>query len=218
VSQLSFADLEPDPAPEQWLPIADYEGLYEVSDLGRVRSLPRETTSGLRGGKILKPQPTNNFGHLKAHLSRNSKVKQVTIHRLVLAAFVGPCPEGMEVRHLNGNAGDNRLSNLAYGTKTENVYDAIEHGTHHNASKTHCDHGHEFTPENTGERPDRPGARVCKKCQRINAVKSHQRLLERVARGEDTRKPCTTPGCERPLHAKGLCGPCYCKWRRDNAQ
>ena len=159
MKQLTFADT---PEPEHWLPVADYEGLYEVSDLGQVRSLPRRTTSG----RVLKPQPVSKFGHLEASLSRNGKVSRQLVHRLVLAAFVGPCPEGEEVRHLDGNPGNNRLSNLAYGTRGENNLDAVRHGTHYNARKTHCDHDHEFTPENTYERPDRPGTRTCLQCQR----------------------------------------------------
>lgn len=166
MEQPTFDDLEPELGPERWLPVVDYEGFYEVSDLGRVRSLPRQTVSGVQGGKILKPQLTNRFGHLKVTPSRDGVVKQVTVHRAVLAAFIGPCPEGQEVRHLDGNPANNRLDNLAYGTKGENNLDAVRHGTHYNASKTHCDHGHEFTPENTYERPDRPGTRTCLQCQR----------------------------------------------------
>ena len=99
MEQLTFADT---PEPEHWLPVADYEGLYEVSDLGQVRSLPRRTTSG----RVLKPQPVSESRHLEASLSRNGKVSRQLVHRLVLAAFVGPCPEGEEVRHLDGNPGN----------------------------------------------------------------------------------------------------------------
>ena len=54
---------------------------------------------------------------------------QVSVHRLVLEAFVGPCPPGCETRHLNGNPADNRLCNLAWGTHRENAADKVRHGT-----------------------------------------------------------------------------------------
>jgi hypothetical protein len=65
-------------------------------------------------------------GHLLAQLGRGD---QRFVHRLVLEAFVGPCPEGMECRHLDGNPGNNRLENLAWGTARENWEDALRHGT-----------------------------------------------------------------------------------------
>ena len=66
-----------------------------------------------------------------------------------MEAFAGPCPGGLEIRHLDGDAANNRLSNLAYGTSSENGYDITRHGRNNHANKTHCDNGHEFTPENT---------------------------------------------------------------------
>ncbi len=52
-----------------------------------------------------------------------------SVHRLVLEAFIGECPKGMETRHLNGNSHDNRLSNLAWGTRSQNAFDRNTHGT-----------------------------------------------------------------------------------------
>jgi hypothetical protein len=80
-----------------------------------------------------------------------------------MLAFVGPCPAGLEIRHLNGNATDNHLSNLTYGTKSENELDRVRHGTHHNARKTHCLRGHPFDTANT--QMDH-GRRRCKACLR----------------------------------------------------
>jgi hypothetical protein len=63
-------------------------------------------------------------------LRRNGEPKVVTIHRLILMAFIGPCPEGHEARHLNGNPLDNRLENLAWGTRSSNQGDDKRlHGT-----------------------------------------------------------------------------------------
>lgn len=143
------------PTQEQWLPVVGYEGIYEVSDHGRVRSVLRSkicsngVTRTVRG-RLLSPTPRKNGGHLQVQLyGDNGDQWTVRVHQLVLAAFVGPCPDGMEVRHLNGDPADNRAANLAYGTRAQNVADALRHGTHSEARKTHCPKGHEYTPSNT---------------------------------------------------------------------
>lgn len=121
---------------EIWLAVPGYENMYEVSDLGRVRSVDRECPHPLsknktrrRKGKIISPRPSSRCGHLKLNLCKNGIQKGRYVHQLVLAAFVGPYPEGMEIRHLNGIADDNRLVNLAYGTRKENTEDSRRHGT-----------------------------------------------------------------------------------------
>jgi hypothetical protein len=71
------------------------------------------------------------------------------VHVLVAAAFLGPCPDGQEVRHLDGDKLNNCLDNLIYGTRSENNLDTVRHGHHKKGlPKTHCSHGHEYTPEN----------------------------------------------------------------------
>ncbi len=65
-------------------------------------------------------------GHIKVTL----KGKAALVHRLMLEAFVGPCPPGMQCRHIDGNPANNRIENLAWGTRSENVMDAVRHGTH----------------------------------------------------------------------------------------
>ena len=159
---------------EQWRPVVGTTG-YEVSDQGRVRSLDRyidhPVTHRVRlPGRVLKAA-LQNGGHLKVGLGRG-RVDQV--HRLVLAAFVGPCPEGMEVRHLNGDPTDNRLENLTYGTRAENIADAVRHGTHVQARKTHCVHGHPYTPENTGIRIKSNG-RTQRWCRTCSHLRSHHK-------------------------------------------
>lgn len=95
-------------------------GLYDVSDLGRVRR---------HQGHELKLDGSTAYGHLKIRLLCNRVRKSHYVHRLVMAAFVGPCPEGKEVAHYNGIAWDNRLSNLRYATPKENHADKHRHGT-----------------------------------------------------------------------------------------
>lgn len=75
--------------------------------------------------KRLRPTPQYR-GHLAVWLGRG---RQRLVHRVVLEAFVGPCPEGMECRHVDGNPANNRLDNLAWGTPKENFEDSARHGT-----------------------------------------------------------------------------------------
>lgn len=140
----------------KWLPVPSYEGRYEVSDDGQVRSL-------LRGGRVLK-QSTSGGRYPHVSLSKDG-VKTITVHNLVLEAFAGPRPVGLEALHRNGNDRDNRAANLVWGTRAQNIADQVEHGTHANARKMHCKHDHEYTEENTGW--SRRGHRYCRTCKRI---------------------------------------------------
>ena len=117
---------------EMWKPVFGWEGIYEVSDQGRVRSLPRETKGGWikskrHTGKIIASFVRQERRFI--NLFDGDKRATCTIHRLVLEAFVGPRPSGMECRHLDGNPANNRLDNLAWGTKFENDMDMFRHGT-----------------------------------------------------------------------------------------
>ena len=111
---------------EIWRNAVGYEDSYQVSSLGKIKR-----TVGGRGvcvaGRILKPQ-TKPDGHLHVRLHKNGIGTTRLIHQLVLEAFVGPCPLGVEVRHLDGNGHNNNLSNLVYGTRSENVFDSVKHG------------------------------------------------------------------------------------------
>jgi hypothetical protein len=137
---------------ETWLPVPGYEGYYEVSDQANVRSLDRIVRHGanghrLRRGAALKKQPST-FGHPVVYLSKDGVRKYFGVHQLVLLAFVGPRPEGMVSRHLDGNEKDSRLCNLAYGTQSENALDTVRHGRNPQTRKTHCPKGHRLSGEN----------------------------------------------------------------------
>lgn len=100
---------------------------YAITRDGRVWSKARiDKQGGHRKGIWLKSWDCGT-GHLCVLLDCFSKKY---IHRLVLETFVGPCPPGMECRHLDGNPANNRLDNLAWGTHSENSQDSIQHGTH----------------------------------------------------------------------------------------
>ena len=105
---------------ELWRPVVGFEN-YEVSDQGRVKRTDTQL--------ILRQRQNKRDGYLLVNLSNNAKLTTKPIHRLVMDAFVGPLPESMVTRHLNGNKADNRLANLAYGTHQENRRDQWLHGT-----------------------------------------------------------------------------------------
>lgn len=117
--------------PENWRPVPGWDGLYDVSDLGRVRSLPRMTAYGIKGGGVLKAarKGAPRYPYLGVTLSGAGVRRQVKIHRLVLQAFIGPAPEGMnDGRHLDGVTFNCALTNLDWGSHARNGQDMIDHG------------------------------------------------------------------------------------------
>lgn len=150
---------------ETWRPVVGWVGLYEVSDLGRIRSQPRMTATGMRGGRVLKMHEVNGYYYVT--LSASGRRNPRKVHQLVCEAFTGPRPDGLIVRHLNGDAHDNRAVNVKWGTFGENSQDKVLHGRDHNASKTHCPQKHEYTPDNIYWRgPVGKRRRDCKTCIR----------------------------------------------------
>ncbi|WP_414021392.1 NUMOD4 motif-containing HNH endonuclease [Microbacterium aurugineum] len=116
-------------APERWCPVPGYEGLYEVSDQGRVRSLDRIGLAGQRlTGRTLRPQRNSKSGHVVVALYRDGRKSFRKVHQVVAEAFIGPRPLGALTRHLNDVADDNRAVNLAYGTHADNLADARRNG------------------------------------------------------------------------------------------
>lgn len=147
-------------ADEEWRPICGYETRYLVSNHGRVLSLPNAKNKTAR---LISLYPSQ-FGYPCANLWRDNKMKRREVHVLVLEALVGPRPPRHEVRHLDGDASRSILSNLAWGTKSENGHDRVRHGTHPQSKKTHCPKGHPYDAANTYMRPS--GGRVCRICRR----------------------------------------------------
>lgn len=140
---------------EHWATIPGYERQYEASCIGRIRSLDRvvERPSGLRQrwrGQLISTKAVSAWGYRQSYLRDAAGVeRRMSVHSLVASAFYGPRPDGMCIRHLNGDSLDNRVENLRYGTSAENAQDTVRHGRNPHATKTHCPQGHEYTPENT---------------------------------------------------------------------
>ena len=156
----------------EWKSIDGWD-YYEVSSDGQIRSLDK-LVNGKNGslvrkkGRVLKT--ANHRGYLAVRLRDSAAKKDRTykVHRLVLETFVGPPSEGQESRHLNGICTDNRLENLAWGSKSQNNNDRVLHGTHHNAAKTHCPQGHTYDLVISG-------SRKCSKCRRKQFLDFHER-------------------------------------------
>lgn len=108
---------------EKFVDIPGYEGLYKVSNLGRVYSMPKKWISGKGGnrfhsGKVLK-QSINKSGYCYVNLFKNKKIKSMRVHRLVMYSFYGESK--LQVNHLDGDKANNKLDNLEYCTAKENV-------------------------------------------------------------------------------------------------
>jgi len=106
---------------EQWLGVIGFEELYEVSNHGQVRSV--------KTGQIKKITFRKLDNRPYIGLWKNAKQKIVRPYRLVLEAFVGKCPQGMECCHNDGNPMNNNLSNLRWDTPKNNHADKVKHGT-----------------------------------------------------------------------------------------
>lgn len=121
-----------DNSKEVWKDIQDYEGLYQVSNLGRVRSLGRPVFNAIkhgniwRKGKILKPIKTQNTGYYCVSLVKDKHLKRKSIHRLVAEAFI-PNPNDLpQVNHKDENKANNQVSNLEWCTsKYNNAFNGL---------------------------------------------------------------------------------------------
>jgi hypothetical protein len=140
---------------EEWRRVEEFDD-YEVSDLGRVRST--KTTFP----RIITANP-NRDGYLKVRLYRGNRPYYRYVHALVAIAFIGPRADGLEVRHLDDNKLDNRAHNLTYGTRSDNMRDAVRNRTNHQSAKTHCPRNHPYDEANTIV--NSKGWRKCRTCE-----------------------------------------------------
>lgn len=166
---------------ELWKPV-DFGTTYQVSSYGDVRNLK---TGRVLSGTI------NEDGYRRFYLSENGKCsphRSFTAHALVMRAFAGPCPDGMQIRHLDGDPLNNRWApgateeeiraaggNLIYGTPKENCEDRdARHGRNGHSGKTHCGTcGEPYDEENTYVNP--AGQRCCRNCVRASGRRWDER-------------------------------------------
>lgn len=167
---------------ERWAKIPEHPG-YEASTHGRIRNIRRR-------GAALKPRPIPS-GYQRVSLGAR---RDDYIHRLVLFAFVGPCPKGMQCAHEDGNNSNNRLDNLSWKTPSANGLDKRRHGTALLGSRNPswageaCHKGHSFTPKNTRTQK-RGGAtiRVCRACAKESMRRRRDSSPERYRDGWDEK-------------------------------
>jgi hypothetical protein len=124
LNQLSLFDVE------RWLPVVGYEDVYAVSNHGRVMRLAG--SERVKENRIVK-QGDNGRGYMFVRLWADNKPQHRYVHRLVMQSFVGECPEGITVNHIDGNKANNHLSNLEYATHSENIQHAYNQGLNYGA-------------------------------------------------------------------------------------
>lgn len=174
---------------------------YEVSDMGRVRSLDRMvrtrwTTKKSVKGRVLslsKVGGSESGGrYYGCVLCKDGRRRPAMVHVLVLEAFVGPRPPGAHACHRDDNPANNTLANLYWGSPAENVRDAIASGRHRSvthASKTHCPQGHPYTPDNVYIKPSRT-TRECRTCHRHQSNASYRKRHPDALPGQSDRTHC----------------------------
>ena len=153
-------------SPVEWRAVPGWEGFYEVSDRGEIRSLPRTDRLGrIHAGRVLRPLiKSRQRPYRHVSLALGAKREDMKIHTAVLLAFVGPRPADSVARHLDGDLTNNAARNLAWGTQSENVRDAVAHGTHPESRKTHCPRGHLLVEPNLIRAQMKVGKRACRSC------------------------------------------------------
>lgn len=170
---------------EEWRPIIGWEGFYEVSNLGRVRSVTRTVRVHCKDkadhertyiGNVLMGGVLPS-GHRFVNLRRPGMraARSMLVHQIVAEAFISARPHGLEVRHFDGDPSNNDVTNLRWGTRSEQRLDDVRNGVHFQARKAHCPKNHPYDGENTYRPPT--GGRECRACR----AESRRRYQERNA-------------------------------------
>lgn len=175
---------------EQWKPVLGWEDLYVVSNRGRVMSLRRSlilSAQKKKSGKDNHHWYVNLSGPAREAPWIKVQVR-VAVHTLVLEAFVGPRPAGMQACHWDDDGDNNHLSNLRWDTHKGNSADRER-------NNTHCPEGHEYTEENTYRFTRKDGRREkhCRQCRRDRAYERAE-----LKRGRHSRRHGTKPSLRVP--------------------
>ena len=121
---------------EKWRDIPGWEGLYQASDDGRIRSYPKQTARGFRKGRVLTPIVKCLRYHAVTLSDKNRRV-QYLIHVLIATTFIGARPQGHHTCHRDDNKYNNAAANLYYGTPGDNNRDKVKNGIQPLGSKHH---------------------------------------------------------------------------------
>ncbi|MFF2493216.1 NUMOD4 domain-containing protein [Agromyces sp. NPDC058064] len=163
---------------ERWVPVEGWHGYYEVSDLGRVRSLARVISHPHTGTMTIRERvlrsSLDSKGYPQVDLRRNGERFAVKVHRLVAKAFVPGEQPGLEVCHADSNPGNPAASNLRWDTHASNMRQTVEDGTNPHSAKTECPKGHPYSAANTSIR-NGGRERVCRTCHNETARRSRER-------------------------------------------
>lgn len=155
-----------------WRPLLSLDGYYEVSDHGQVRSVDRVITDSLGRSRRIKgfalALSQHPSGHLHVRLSISGVGATRKVHHLVLEAFVGPRPPGQEGCHWDDDPGNNHLPNLRWGTRSDNMQDAIRNGINHLVNRAHCPFDHVLAMPNLV--PSCLPRRGCLACSRASSL------------------------------------------------
>jgi hypothetical protein len=175
---------------EEWRPVPGYEGRYEASDHGNVRSVgfymrnPHGTQTW-KPGRTLKPTPHRQGYRMVTLIDESGKRRSIKVPRVVLLTFVGPPPPGKEdALHGDDDPTNDHLGNLRWGDQSENSYDSVENDCHPQSRKRRCIRGHLLVAPNLV--PSAAG-RQCLACKRTHSARTTdaRRMPNRFHRGAD---------------------------------
>lgn len=169
-----------------WASVPGFEGFYEVSTDGMVRSVDRlhqgQRTRFFKGQEI--KQRIDNNGYPTVCLRKVNVGYTFKVHRLMALAFLPtPPPEYDRVCHINDIRTDNRIENLMWGNASINGHHAVANGRHYEAARTHCHKGHEYVPGSYSVRVakgTKKSSRCCLVCKRIET--NERRARERLGK------------------------------------
>ena len=158
---------------EEWREVPRHDGVYEASNLGRVRSRTRivHTVDGRNirfNGRVLSPGKDKQ-GYLSLSLYEKGKQKRYGVHKLVFEAFNGLVPDGLQIDHIDNDKSNNHLENLRLVTPKENCHARVHRDKTQNNGRskiTHCPRGHPLQGDNLIPYSLKRGQRTCLACHR----------------------------------------------------
>lgn len=161
-----------------WRDVPGWEGLYAVSDDGQVKSLPRPRR---RSERLLALSRERLHPYLYVTLWRGKKAHHRRVHALVLEAFVGARPPGLCGLHADDDPDNNDLSNLRWGTRSDNALDMVRNGSHNHARKTHCKWCHPLSGDNLIVTTKQRSCRACLRRRQVEHAARRRALAVYVA-------------------------------------